>query len=141
MSTGQVPENALQPEVYERLRQLAHRYLGGQSGHTLNTTALVHEAYLKLVGPREVPWQNRAHFFVAAAESMRLILLEHARLRDEERRPVVVELPDGSESIAIHSVGNLTLSWDHRAFDGAYAAAFVSRIKEILETRDWSTEL
>ena len=58
-----------------------------------------------------------------------------------KRRPVVVELPDGSESIAIHSVGNLTLSWDHRAFDGAYAAAFVSRIKEILETRDWVAEL
>ena len=58
-----------------------------------------------------------------------------------KRRPVVVELPDGSESIAIHSVGNLTLSWDHRAFDGAYAAAFVGRIKEILETRDWAAEL
>ena len=58
-----------------------------------------------------------------------------------KRRPVVVELPDGSESIAIHSVGNLTLSWDHRAFDGAYAAAFVARVKEILETRDWAAEL
>ena len=58
-----------------------------------------------------------------------------------KRRPVVVELPDGSESIAIHSVGNLTLCWDHRAFDGAYAAAFVGRVKEILETRDWAAEL
>ncbi len=58
-----------------------------------------------------------------------------------KRRPVVVELPDGSESIAIHSVGNLTLSWDHRAFDGAYAAAFISKVKEILETRDWAAEL
>ncbi len=58
-----------------------------------------------------------------------------------KRRPVVVELPDGSESIAIHSVGNLTLSWDHRAFDGAYAAAFMQRVKDILETRDWAAEL
>lgn len=58
-----------------------------------------------------------------------------------KRRPVVVELPDGSESIAIHSVGNLTLSWDHRAFDGAYAAAFLARVKELLETRDWLSEL
>ena len=58
-----------------------------------------------------------------------------------KRRPVVVELPDGSESIAIHSVGNLTLSWDHRAFDGAYAAAFMQRVRDILETRDWSAEL
>ena len=58
-----------------------------------------------------------------------------------KRRPVVVELPDGTESIAIHSVGNLALSWDHRSFDGAYAAAFLHRVKELLETRDWSAEL
>lgn len=58
-----------------------------------------------------------------------------------KRRPVVVELPDGSESIAIHSVGNLTLGWDHRAFDGAYAAEFLARVRDILETRDWVTEL
>lgn len=58
-----------------------------------------------------------------------------------KRRPVVVDLPDGSEGIAIHSVGNLTLTWDHRAFDGAYAASFIHRVKEILETRDWSAEL
>ena len=58
-----------------------------------------------------------------------------------KRRPVVVELPDGSESIAIHSVGNLTLSWDHRAFDGAYAAAFMDRVRDIIETRDWAAEL
>jgi 2-oxoglutarate dehydrogenase E2 component (dihydrolipoamide succinyltransferase) len=58
-----------------------------------------------------------------------------------KRKPVVVTTPDGSESIAIHSVGNLTLGWDHRAFDGAYAAQFLARVREILETRDWTTEL
>ncbi|MBX3285905.1 MAG: 2-oxo acid dehydrogenase subunit E2, partial [Actinobacteria bacterium] len=58
-----------------------------------------------------------------------------------KRRPVVVTLPDGSESIAIHSVGNLTLGWDHRAFDGAYAAQFLARVRDILETRDWDGEL
>ena len=58
-----------------------------------------------------------------------------------KRRPVVVDLPDGSEAIAIHSVGNITLTWDHRAFDGAYAASFLREIKEILETRDWAAEL
>jgi 2-oxoglutarate dehydrogenase E2 component (dihydrolipoamide succinyltransferase) len=58
-----------------------------------------------------------------------------------KRRPVVVTGPDGDESIAIHSVGNLTLTWDHRAFDGAYAASFLNRIRELLETRDWSAEL
>ncbi len=58
-----------------------------------------------------------------------------------KRRPVVVTSADGSESIAIHSVGNLALSWDHRAFDGAYASAFLNKLKELLETRDWSAEL
>jgi 2-oxoglutarate dehydrogenase E2 component (dihydrolipoamide succinyltransferase) len=57
------------------------------------------------------------------------------------RRPVVVRDADGGESIGIHSVGNLTMSWDHRAVDGAYAAAFLARAKEIIETRDWSAEL
>ena len=57
------------------------------------------------------------------------------------RKPVVVTSPEGDESIAIHSVGNLTLGWDHRAFDGAYAARFLALVKEILETRDWSAEL
>jgi 2-oxoglutarate dehydrogenase E2 component (dihydrolipoamide succinyltransferase) len=58
-----------------------------------------------------------------------------------KRRPVVVDLPDGSEAIAIHPTGNLTLTWDHRAFDGAYAAAFLAHTKELLETMDWTQEL
>lgn len=57
------------------------------------------------------------------------------------RQPVVVVDEFGNESIGIHSVGNLTLSWDHRAFDGAYAAAFMACVKEILEARDWFTEV
>jgi 2-oxoglutarate dehydrogenase E2 component (dihydrolipoamide succinyltransferase) len=57
------------------------------------------------------------------------------------RKPVVVNGTDGSESIAIHSVGMLAMSWDHRAFDGAYAAAFLRDVKEIIETRDWEAEL
>ena len=57
------------------------------------------------------------------------------------RKPVVALLSDGSESIAIHPVGNLAMSWDHRAFDGAYAAGFLSKIKRVLETQDWSAEL
>jgi pyruvate dehydrogenase E2 component (dihydrolipoamide acetyltransferase) len=56
------------------------------------------------------------------------------------RKPVVVNVPGGGESIAIHPVGHLAMSWDHRAFDGAYAANFLVRVKEILETRDWSSE-
>ena len=57
------------------------------------------------------------------------------------KRPVIIESPSGDDSIAIHPVGNLAMSWDHRAFDGAYAANFLVRVKDILETRDWSSEL
>jgi 2-oxoglutarate dehydrogenase E2 component (dihydrolipoamide succinyltransferase) len=57
------------------------------------------------------------------------------------KKPVVVTLPDGSDTIAIHPLGNLAMSWDHRAFDGAYAAGFLVAVKQILETRDWSAEL
>ncbi len=57
------------------------------------------------------------------------------------RKPVVVNIPGGGEAIAIHAVGNLAMSWDHRAFDGAYAAGFLVKIKEILEQRDWTAEL
>jgi pyruvate dehydrogenase E2 component (dihydrolipoamide acetyltransferase) len=57
------------------------------------------------------------------------------------KKPVVVELPDGDDAIVIRPVGNLVLSFDHRAVDGAYAAAFMAEVKEILETRDWSAEL
>ena len=58
-----------------------------------------------------------------------------------KRRPVVVDLPDGSEGIAIHSIGNIALAWDHRAFDGAYASAFLREVKIRIETHDWSQEL
>lgn len=57
------------------------------------------------------------------------------------RKAVVVNVPGGGESIAIHPVGHLAMSWDHRAFDGAYAAGFLVKVKEILETRDWSSEV
>jgi pyruvate dehydrogenase E2 component (dihydrolipoamide acetyltransferase) len=58
-----------------------------------------------------------------------------------KKRPVVVELPDGSDGIAVHPVGNLVMSWDHRAVDGAYAAAFMAKVRDILQTRDWATEI
>jgi len=57
------------------------------------------------------------------------------------KKPVVVEGPDGDDAIAIHPVGVLALAWDHRAFDGAYAAGFLHAVREILETRDWDAEL
>ena len=70
----------LVPLVYEELRRIARRCLAGQrSGHTLQPTALVHEAYLRLVGRGSVNWQSRMHFFAAAAQMMRQILVDHAR--------------------------------------------------------------
>ncbi len=57
------------------------------------------------------------------------------------RKPVVVTAADGTEAVAIHSVGLLGMSWDHRAFDGSYAAAFLRQVKTVIETRDWEAEL
>lgn len=76
----------LLPQVYDRLRQLAHRYLAGDAAQTLNTTALVHEAYLCLVNQRDAVWQDRAHFLGYAATAMRHILVDHARRRGAQKR-------------------------------------------------------
>lgn len=83
----QAAANRLLPLVYEQLRKAAQMEMNRErADHTLNATALVHEAYLKLVGPRDVAWANRAHFYAAAAEAMRRILLDHARARARDKR-------------------------------------------------------
>jgi RNA polymerase sigma factor (TIGR02999 family) len=72
--------NELLPLVYQELRQLARAHMAGErAAHTLQATALVHEAYLRLVGESGARWDSRGHFFAAAAEAMRRILIEHAR--------------------------------------------------------------
>lgn len=77
----------LMPLVYDELRVLAERTLRHErSGHTLQGTALVHEAYLKLVDQRQVRWQDRAHFFAVAAQLMRRILVDHARRHGAVKR-------------------------------------------------------
>jgi len=77
----------LLPLVYEELRRLAGAYLRQErAGHTLQPTALVHEAYLKLVDQTRVRWQDRTHFFAVAATSMRRILINHARDRNRDKR-------------------------------------------------------
>src|SRR5262245_24905463 len=77
----------LLPLVYGELRQLADRYLAGEKrGATLQPTALVHEAYLRLVGSDGAGWENRAHFFGAAAQAIRRILVDRARARHAVRR-------------------------------------------------------
>ncbi|HVQ36637.1 MAG TPA: sigma-70 family RNA polymerase sigma factor [Pyrinomonadaceae bacterium] len=77
----------LMPLVYEELRRLAHRYMGRErSDHTLQTSGLVNEAYLRLIDQSQVRWQNRAHFFGIAAEMMRRILVDYARSRGYAKR-------------------------------------------------------
>ena len=77
----------LVPVVYNELRQIARRHLRGeQSGHTLSTTALVHEAYLRLVHVTDVPEANRARFLAAASVAMRRVLLDYARSRKADKR-------------------------------------------------------
>jgi RNA polymerase sigma-70 factor, ECF subfamily len=75
------------PQIYDRLRRLASSYLQRErSDHTLQTTALVHEAYLRLVDQKQVDWNNRNHFFAVAAQMMRRILVDHARKHHSFKR-------------------------------------------------------
>jgi RNA polymerase sigma-70 factor (ECF subfamily) len=87
---GRGDDDALQklvPLVYRELRQAARRYMAGEKpGHLLQTTALVNETYLRLVGVRKVSWQNRAHFLAICAQLMRRILTDFARSRGYQKR-------------------------------------------------------
>ena len=77
----------LMPLVYDELRQMAQRYMLRQpSGHTFQTTELIHEAYLKIAGNEGKKWQNRAHFFGVAAKAMRHILVDYARSKQSQKR-------------------------------------------------------
>src|SRR3954468_298542 len=77
----------LMPLIYSELRQLAHKCLYRERpGHTLQTTALVHEAYFKLIDQKDARWQNRAHFFAIAAQAMRRILVDSARRHTAMKR-------------------------------------------------------
>ena len=87
---GQGEDGALEqmiPLVYKELRRIAHRYMADEpKGHTLQTTALINEAYLKLIDSRKVSWQNRAHFFAICAKLMPRILADFARSRGYQKR-------------------------------------------------------
>ena len=93
----------LMPLVYEELRRMAHRYMRNErTGQTLQTTALVHEAYLRLADHRRVEWKERAHFFAIAAKVMRRILVENSRSRGRAKRggnAQKVSLEDGIVSL------------------------------------------
>ncbi|NBB75102.1 MAG: sigma-70 family RNA polymerase sigma factor [Bacteroidetes bacterium] len=99
--------DAVLPQVYEELRDLAHRKLRGERpDHTLNTTALVHEAYEKLVQQDRMTWQNRAHFMGVAALSMRRILINYAHKRNAQKRgggAPVATFEDGMAPRDVHA--------------------------------------
>lgn len=78
---------ALLPEVQQELHRIAERYMAGERpGHDLQATALINEAYLRLVDWKDIKWADRAHFFAMAANMMRRVLVDHARRRDREKR-------------------------------------------------------
>ena len=111
------------PLVYDQLRAIAQHAMNGErKDHTLQATALVHEAYVKLVGSEPVAWTSRAAFFHAAAEAMRRILIDHARGRNRVKRGGGVA-PARPESLeAIGTVADLAESDDGIvAFDAAFA--------------------
>ena len=79
--------NELLPMVYDQLRSIARVRMRSESpGHTLQATALVHEVFMRLIGERKVPWQNRAHFYSTAAEAMRRTLIDHAKAKRRQKR-------------------------------------------------------
>lgn len=102
---GNAPEKLL-PLVYDELRRLAHGYLKNErADHTLQATALVHEAYIRLVDWENVSWQNRAHFFAVAAQVMRRILIDYARQKQRNKR-------DGGQKLALDEALGYSLSKD-----------------------------
>jgi len=149
----------LMPIVYDELRRLAHRYMSHERpGHTLQTTALVNEAYLRLVGWREVQWQNRAHFFAVSAQMMRRILVDFARDRKYLKRgggALRVSLADaaslteqrGADLVALDEALNALAEVDRRKAQVVEMRFFgglsVEEVAEVLKVsketviRDW----
>jgi RNA polymerase sigma-70 factor (ECF subfamily) len=130
--------DSLIPLVYRELRRQAARHMRRErTGHTLQTTDLIHEAYLRLVDQRDVRWQNRTHFFAVAAQLMRRILVDHARRRHRAKRggsAIALPLEEGLIVVAEKSDENLL------ALDEALTrlAALDVRQSQIVELRCFS---
>jgi RNA polymerase sigma factor (TIGR02999 family) len=150
----------LAPIVYDELRRLAHYYLNGERrDHSLQTTALVNEAYLRLVDYRRMHWENRAHFFAVSAQVMRRILVDHARRRNLKRGGGVqhfslddVAIVDGRRTddlVALDDALNALGRFDERKvrvvelrFFGGLSVeetAEVLKVSAVTVMRDWST--
>lgn len=124
----------LTPLVYDELRRLAAHYLRHErAGHTLQATALVHEAYVRLIGQQQIDWQNRAHFIAVAARLMRRILVDHARAHAAAKRhPAANAIPlDEAKTVAHNPAPNIM------ALDEALEALakFDERKSHIIELR------
>jgi len=122
------------PLVYQELRRVAHYHLRGErTGHTLQTTALVHEVYLRLCSQDDPQWQDRAHFFAVAARMMRRILVDYSRRRGADKR--------GAQAVQVGLDEALTIPlkqpFDLLALDGALErlAAFDARKCQVVEMR------
>ena len=101
--------NKILPIVYNELRQLASKYLNKEySNRTIQTTELVHEAYLKLIGSTDISWQNRAHFFGIAANAMRQILVDNARKRNANKRG------EGKDKISLDEAPTISVQTDEQ---------------------------
>src|SRR4051812_3740944 len=123
----------LMPAVYDELRRQAARYLRRErAGHTLQTTALIHEAYVRLVDQRNVQWQNRAHFFGIAAQMMRRILVDHARTKKRAKR--------GGSDVKI-SLADATILMKEQDLDVVALDEALTRLAEIDEQQSRVVEL
>ncbi|HZN01360.1 MAG TPA: sigma-70 family RNA polymerase sigma factor [Pyrinomonadaceae bacterium] len=123
----------LMPIVYDELRRQAARYLRReQAGHTLQTTALIHEAYVRLVDQRNVQWQNRAHFFGIAAQLMRRILVDHARTKKRVKR--------GGSDVRV-SLGDATVAVKGQDLDVVALDEALERLARIDEQQSRVVEL
>jgi len=123
----------LMPLVYEELRRQAARYLRReQAGHTLQTTALIHEAYVRLVDQRNVQWQNRAHFFGIAGQMMRRILVDHARAKKRVKR--------GGSDLRV-SLGEATVAVQDQGLDIVALDEALERLAQLDEQQSRVVEL
>jgi RNA polymerase sigma factor (TIGR02999 family) len=134
--------DALLPFVYDELHRQARRYLQGERpNHTLQTTALINEAYLRLIGQKEIEWQNRAHFFGLAANMMRRILVDYARAKQRSKRGSGDELLplDDALTVAAETMSEAA-KIDLIALDGALdrLAEKDARLARIVELRYFS---
>ena len=123
--------DALVPLVYEELRRVAHGQLGRERrGHTLGTTAVVHEAYFKLAAQKRVQWADRSHFFAVATQAMRRILVDYARRCRAEKRGGALEKVSLSEVMLVEQRADNLVALDEALCELAAVDARLSRVVE-----------